>query len=401
MKKVLIITYHFPPEGGAPVQRITKFVKYLPESGYQPYVLTARHRIRTVDPSLLRDVPDQIPVYKARDWGSYAPYEIRKLFKRFFQPDNSVFWMKGAIKLGIQLVREHGIDVIFSTSPPHSVQLAAKAIAQTSGRPWIADFRDEWTGNPLFLKKPYVEKNREWEKQVLDACSGITTICGKARDNFGRTAESGKIHVVRNGFDPDDFKGIEPDPSKNGPLEIVYCGRLNQLHSPKPFFSMLSRLCEKGELEPGRIKITIIGNTRPGPWCAQFPVLKNILDFTGYLPHDKCIQAMGRAGALLLLATSMNSTEMFPAKMYEYFRLKKPVYALISFPGELSTMLTDYGNAYIGLEEDQASIEAAFRQLLHDHMAGIPGKPVSEDLINGFNRKEQARQLAGILDSLI
>jgi len=398
MKKVLIVTYHFPPDGGAAVQRVLKFVKYLLKFGYLPFVLTAKYAYKNPDITLLDEIPLNIQIFKTEDWGMKIPFEIRKIFKKYFSPDKQSLWKYTSIKKGIDIVQKENIDLIFSTSPPHSVHLVAKEISQSTKVPWIADFRDEWTMNSLFYKTKFQDYQHELENSVLLNCSAITTITHKAKSNFKIKCDESKIHVIKNGFDPEDFKDISSSKIRENKIVISYCGRLNKLHSPKPFFRMLKTLKSNGDIHSSFLSVNIIGSIENKKWLKNFQELDDIVQFIPYQTHKKCIEMMSQSSVLLLLATEMNITEFIPAKMFEYFYLKKAIYSIVSFPGELSNTLQQYGNSYIGYESDPDSIETSFNKLLYEGKNNNLEKPVSNEFMEQFNREILTKQLAEVFN---
>ena len=172
MKKVLIITYYWPPLGGAGVQRVLKFAKYLPEFGWQPIVLTVENGdAPVIDKSLFTDIPKECKIYKTK---AFQPYNIYKKFTskpadekipsdvlikknnslkeklsnwirlNVFLPDAKVGWIPFAFKEGLKIINKENIALIFSSSPPHTVQLIAKKLAKKTGLKLIADLRDPW-----------------------------------------------------------------------------------------------------------------------------------------------------------------------------------------------------------------------------------------------------------------
>ena len=162
MKKILFIAYNFPPEGGPAVQRVSKFIKYLHQFDYRVIVLTSNHKYSIVDETLLKDIPEDTVVHKSLDYGNYVPGDIRnKFLKNYFVPDKQVFWKKSALKKVKEIIRNNDIDVIISTSPPHSAHLIGLEIKKKYNIPLIVDFRDEWTMNPSFADFHNKSKNRD------------------------------------------------------------------------------------------------------------------------------------------------------------------------------------------------------------------------------------------------
>ncbi|MCB0729440.1 MAG: glycosyltransferase [Ignavibacteriae bacterium] len=393
MIRLLIVTYNFPPEGGPAVQRISKFIKYLAQFDTKIFVLTASKKIKIKDESLLADVKN-CTVISSADYGKYFPGELKKIFWKYFIPDKSNLWKISAVKKGIKIVKKENVDLIISTSPPHSTHLIAGKIAKQTKTKWITDFRDEWIDNSLFVKSKLKEKQKHMEISVLKNCNHIITVTNKAKNNFARRIESSKISVIENGFDEDDFNEISlSDKNDVKKLVISYSGRFNELHSPKVFFTAMSQLIIENKIDTENLSVNIIGNIENKKWLNNFPNLNSVVTFINYLPHKQMLNELGKADVLLLLATNMNSTEFFPAKMFEYFRLRKPIFAVVSSKGELSNLLSEYGNSLMFLEADIEKIKSGLLNLLKKKKEEINKVKVSEEFLERFNRKNQAFKL--------
>ncbi|UCE18469.1 MAG: glycosyltransferase [Gemmatimonadota bacterium] len=402
MKKVLILAYHFPPEGGPAVQRVLKFVKYLPRYDYCPLVLSAKHPLKTIDPTLVDDIPAQTSLFQAKDWGAYVPHDIKKFIKRMYIPDNQAMWKYTAVKKGIEIISRESVPLLFSSSPPHSVQVIAKEIAQRTGVPWIADFRDEWTFDPNFHSSSFKKTQAEMEREVLHECSAITTVQNNARENFCKTTDRKKIFVIRNGFDPDDFGAIEHRTQMNPErLILAYSGRFTVKSSPESFFQALDSVCNHDHTIKQLIGIRIIGKSGNKEWIKKYPILHEIAEFIPYQPHKKCLSMLNQADALLLLANNLKHADVLPAKMYEYFYLKKPIFAVTSYPGELTSLLKEYGNAYIGYDTNIKTIEDSILKLLSDWQNDTMRESVTGNFVNRFHRERLTQYLAALFDRVI
>ncbi|MFZ1291952.1 MAG: glycosyltransferase family 4 protein [Melioribacteraceae bacterium] len=399
---ILIIAYNFPPEGGPAVQRISKFVKYLNQFGAKVFVLTAAKKNKIIDNSLLVDV-QKSKIFKSYDLGDFISGDLKKIFKNIFIPDKSALWKLTAIKKGLKIIKEQKIDLIFSTSPPHSTQIIAEIISLKSGIKWIADFRDEWVDNSLFHKTNLKEEEKKIEQRILNNCSYITTITYKAKQNFSQRISSDKISVIRNGYDEDDFKHIDFTQTKNGSkkLLITYAGRLNELHSPSNLFKALSILFKSNKINSQKISVNFIGGSGNEKWLKEFPELNEIVNFVQYLPHDKMLIRLNEANVHLLLATNMNTTELFPAKMFEYFRLRKTVFAIVSAEGELTEALTKYGNSYIAIDSNNEQIQNNILKILADYESNNLAKTGNENFVQSFERKKQAEQLYELFQKIL
>ena len=256
MKKVLIITYYWPPSGGAGVQRWLKFVKYLHEFGWEPIVYTPENpEAPAIDNSLLKDIPANLIVLKTKIW---EPYNLYKSFigqkkedkinagfltekkkpglaekisvwirGNWFIPDARKFWIKPSVEFLSEYLKKNSVDAIVSTGPPHSMHLIALGLKEKlnnmpsgSQVPWLADFRDPWTNidfyDKLMLTKSSDEKHRQLEKEVLKNADSVVAVGWKMAEDFKKIVDR-NIEVITNGYDEDDFP-ISPLPVRQAGL---------------------------------------------------------------------------------------------------------------------------------------------------------------------------------------
>ncbi|KAA3658784.1 MAG: glycosyltransferase [Calditrichaeota bacterium] len=401
MKKVLILSYHFPPEGGVAVQRVLKFVKYLPMFGYQPIVLTALHPIKKFDPDALRGVPAQLKIYKTRDLPAYMPGEIRKVMRKKCVPDKHIFWKWTAVRKGIQLVKKHNIQLVFSTSPPHSVQLIAQEIAQRTNIKHVADFRDEWSGDLNFYKLPNTARQLELESKICEESAAIITLLDSARRNFASKTNIRKIFTIPNGYDASDFSKGDNQNRSDTKLRMTYCGRFSNKASPEAFLRALDETIRQDSSIRQLVQLQIVGPTGNKSWFKPYPELKKICDFVPFQPYKKSLDLMDQADVLLLFASNEGNKEGIPAKTFEYFYLRKPVLLVVNSPGELSKLVQTYSNAYIGFKSPKESITGQIQKLVTEWKNGKHNKPVDDVFVNQFDRKKQTQALAQIFDHIL
>lgn len=396
--KILFISYNFPPEGGPAVQRVSKFIKYLNKLDIKTYVLTAQKKLRIKDESLLKDI-EGCQVYRTKDYSSLVRGEFKKFLKSYLIPDKNRLWALTAVKKGIELVKNEEIDVIISTSPPHSTHIVAQKIAAKTNIRWLIDFRDEWSNNSTFFKFPNQSKQKELESEVLTKCDHVITVTKTAKNNFEKLIDEDKISVIYNGYDEADFENVQitNDYSNNLPHKIMYAGRLNELHSPKNFFKALSELKENKLIDENKVSIEIIGSDQNKKWLNGSPELKEIVNFRSYLPHDELLNHLVKADSLLLLGTNMNETEFIPAKVYEYFRLNKKIVGIISSKGELWNMLQTYGNSYLALNKDINNIKKEILNLINHKNNN---SKFNRDFINIYSRENQTEKLCTLLKNI-
>ena len=211
-----------------------------------------------------------------------------------------------------------------------------------------------------------------------------------------------KITVIQNGFDPEDFKQIKNN-KQSPPKKIIikYCGRFNTLHSPKILFSGFSELLKNTSGIKTKLQFDIIGNIENKKHMNNFPELKDMVKFHPYQQHQECINQMSKATMLILLATNTSSTEFIPAKVYEYFALKKPIFAILSSHGELSKLLTDYSNSYIYYEDNREPLAVLIKKIIKDWEDNNLNKPVQDAFINQHSRKFQTQKLSTLFSNIL
>ena len=361
MKKVLIITYYWPPTGGAGVQRWLKFSKYFREFNWEPIIYTPSNPDFPInDDTLLKDIPKNLTVLKTQ---ITEPYDIyRKIMRKkktetvnqgflsegkensmlqsamiwvrgnFFIPDARKFWIKPSITYLSDYIKKNKIDAIISTGPPHSMHLIALGLHSSFNIPWIADFRDPWTQidfySQLKLSSYADNKHKKLENSVLTKASKVVTIspsCGTDLEKLGNR----KVDVITNGFDVDDFLFD----SNLKPLEgfmFHHIGALNKDRNPYTLWKVLGELCKEN---PEFKKDLIIKFTGKTDAIAFDDLKKNgILDNvqkTDYLPHSEVVKLMTQSPILLLaLNNTPNNAGVLSGKLFEYLAAKRPIFGI-------------------------------------------------------------------------
>ena len=271
MKKVLIITYYWPPAGGSGVQRWLKFSKYLPENGWKPIIYTPDSPSFDVkDVDLLSDIHPEVEICKSSIWEPSSLKE--KIFGKsessnagiiqdkssarnqilnwirgnIFIPDPKVYWVKPSIKFLSKKIQEDEITHIVSTGPPHSMHLIALGLKKRlPNLKWIADFRDPWSELDLLedfkLSQKSRNKYQELERQVLKSADITLTVSETWLKSFKRLGSS-NVELITNGFDEEDFEVID---KKNNKFIIGHFGLLNHLRNPKNLWKALNDICEE------------------------------------------------------------------------------------------------------------------------------------------------------------
>jgi len=210
MKRVLFIAYYIPPAGGAGVQRSTKFIKYLPDFGWQPVVLTVSpDKYRLHDPSLLADIHPDSDIHRTSTWlpPTWIPWRVRNWFARWFLlTDENLGWYPFAVKQGKDILNKYKIDAIYSTSPPHACHIVASALKTHSNHPWIADFRDPWIGNFSRHQPTPIHRRLDTrlESQVINRADQILVVSPIMREDIQARyphLDQEQVNLLENGFD--------------------------------------------------------------------------------------------------------------------------------------------------------------------------------------------------------
>ena len=423
MKKVLIITYYWPPAGGSGVQRWLKFSKYLPQNGWKPYIFTPDSPSFDVkDEDLISDIHIETEVWTTPIW---EPYSLKdKLFGKsessnagiiqdkysvknkimnwvrgnIFIPDPKVFWVKPSIKLLTKKIKEEGITHVVSTGPPHSMHLIALGLKkQNSDLKWISDFRDPWSEldllNEFHLTKKSKQKYRKLEKEVLQNADVTLTVSETWVESFKRLG-SNNVKLITNGFDVDDFEVRERE---NDKFIIGHFGLLNHLRNPKNLWKTLHDLCDENPDFNIKLEIRLSGNidTEVLQNITQYFHLKNKVEVLGYLSHKEVLREYNESSVLLLLLfNSESGIGNYPGKIFEYFAAKRPILGFGPKESDTQKLMekTESGNYHyyedVNLKENIISLFENKEEF------------VVSDEINNFTRKKLTKQLSVLLNKM-
>lgn len=443
MNKVLIISFYFPPLNISGVYRTLKFVKYLPENGWQPIVLTCKNPGPWPrDESLLNEIRPEIKIYKARHinirgllaWLSgighaisrrqnarNAPSAVRaqprksrfsffaKIVDSIFIPDQSITWLPSALVKAIRLCMREKINVIYTTSPPHSVHLIGYVISKLRRVRWVADFRDPWLDNVNRLEHIYISPARarletQLEKAVVTSANCVIANTFINRAVFVKrysTSVRQKFHVIHNGFDKDDLQRIELDDRPHDKMRLGYAGHVYD-GMGENFFTVLRKMLGNGQDWASKIEVNLIGwqGNEFAKQLAQEKELSRILVFGGRLPQRDALQKLMQCDVLLYFGyPSEKAAGWVPSKLFDYFLLCKPILAVVS-PGEAMEIIRWAKLGTIVSPYDATNIESAllsFYERFRCHKLTVDPDP---ELLSRFERKNQARHLAKLFNQI-
>lgn len=434
MKRVLIITYYWPPSGGSGVQRWLKMSKYLPEYGWQPVIYTAENAEYPVeDPSLEKDVCPEAEVIRrpiAEPYNFYKKFlGIKKDQKvktsfidesgehkgwkerlsvwirgNFFIPDARCWWINPSVKYLKAYLKDHPVDALISTGPPHSMHLIAMKLKEALGLPWIADFRDPWTEidyfKELHLSRWADRKHHRLERQVLTKADKVVTV---APDGAQRLEHLGAKDVVTvfNGFDRDDDAIVDLKPSDK--FTVTYLGVLSKIQSPEHLWEALSELTKENDRFAHDLKINIIGQIdKTVVQAITSQGLDNRVEYTPYIPHSE-VSAVHRASSLLLLLLMPDDEPrakgLLTGKLFEYLASGRPILCIGPEDGDAAHIIeeTHAGQtvSFSNKEKIKLVIEGFYREYLEN---GLPFNENKE--IEKYSRKAQTEKYVNLLSAL-
>lgn len=428
LKKILIITYYWPPAGGPGVQRWLKFAKYLPEYGWKPVIYTPENpSYPLTDESLIKEVPKNIEIVKTKIWEPYQWAEklnkSNKKFKagqfdvgknqswksrlsiwvrgNFFIPDARVFWVKPSVTFLEQYLKENKIDVVVTSGPPHSLHLIGLNLKkQLPDIKWIADFRDPWTEisyyKHLKLTRRSDNKHRRLESEVFKNADITLATSYTDAENFRKNGANAVC--ITNGFDETDaqtkFLNAAVTEEK---FTLSYIGVLEQLRNPENLWQALNDLvrtnadfAENFMLKfAGRIDDKILS-------FLENSGLKNHILNLGYLSHDKAVEEMEKSSLLLITNFPNESSKgIIPGKIFEYLATGKQIISFGPCEADVSTILneTKAGKhfGYHNAETVKAFILEKFELWRNHSLTG------TNQNIDQFSRRNLTKQLAEIL----
>ncbi|NLG89510.1 MAG: glycosyltransferase family 4 protein [Clostridiaceae bacterium] len=413
MRKVLMIAHQFPPIGGSGVQRTVKFVKYLPEFGYTCIVLTRQAKnVQLTDDTLYLDIPAETVIYRTKAWDLsewFFPLNLAGKFirRRILIPDGERLWERFSVRKAKQIVKDENIKILYSTSQPFSTHLLALEIKKEYPEiPWVADFRDEWTNNAFVKAYNYnpvrIGIEKRMERRVFEMADAVVINTPFMRDNSVRdNPDLGyKFHVIPNGFDKEDFEGID-EGEPNDKFTLTYTGLIYGNTSPETVFKAISALLDENKLDREKIKLRFVGRFKESKliqMAKEHGVLE-ILEITPYQSHKESVKKLMMSDALLLLL-GKGTDAIYTGKLMEYINTGKPILASVPAKGAAAALVTETGTGFVADCDDVETTARHIQTLYDSWLAGK--KPISpnKELISRFERRELTKELAEVFNSL-
>ncbi len=425
MKKVLIITYYWPPAGGPGVQRWLKFSKFLPENGIQPIILTVDPEYATypiIDESLEKEVAEDIVVHRTRTREFFAAYKkatsrkqvpysgfasedskpgFKEKAARFvrgnlFFPDPRKGWKKFAVARALELIKSENIETVITTGPPHSTHLIGLELKMQPGLKWLADFRDPWTDiyyyNDFYPLAITRSLETAMEMKVLRNADLITTASpGFAKLLAEKLKDDSKLLPVTNGYDGDDIE-VEKSATPSNKIVITYTGTVTIKYPLQTLIDAISQL----EVDHQKnITLNVVGKLDEGceallksdSLCAQ-------VNMPGYVSHSEVMGYLNSSTHVLLLIPMLKGNEgIIPAKLFEYIGSGKSIIGIGPLPSDAATIIDENGFGRFFTPDQITELKSWLRKadsVEHQVESGIREK---------FSRKHLTTKLAEAIKS--
>src|SRR5690606_14505760 len=346
-KRVLIITYYWPPSAGSGVQRWLKFAKYLPEYGWEPVIFTPENPdFELKDESLFQEVSKDTEVLKFPIWEPYSIFRSIKatpvkdpgvilentrksitdklaiwMRANLLVPDPRVFWVKPSVEFILSMIEKNNIKAVLTTGPPHSLRLIGRHVKRKTGLPWLAAFRDPWSTWECLHTLPMIKPGRNWHHQlelsVVKEADAVVAISPTFQPELERIGKR-KVNLITNGFDSADLPDFLGRPPDTDAFHVVYTGIIDAIRNPIPFMEAFKNAFSSNKK---KVKLTFVGRVseQVQQYVREDTWLRSHVDFPGYLSHQEVFTYYRQASLLLLILTNTkNAKGNIPGKLFEY-----------------------------------------------------------------------------------
>ncbi len=412
MKRALFIAYHFPPLAGGGTFRSLKFVKYLPEFGWLPTVISTKtSNYWAYDPGLLDEIPRDVEVIRTTEIDPFylqwllskmsAPALYDIIRDRYLMPDEKIGWVPSALRQAKRQLRQRHYDLVFSSSPTPCAHRIAMQLKRRFRLPWVADYRDQWTTNPEY---PYKNTRRALRESALEnkmnslADKIISVTQGNLDDLYRQRVPATKLALIYNGFDGDIQASGAPE--KSDKLVISYTGTFYGDRNPHNLLKALCRLLREQPMIGDELKILFYGKSDfdiPGFRRANH--LEKMVEWQASVPLHELTPVYASSHVFLLIIPE-NEPNILTSKLFDYLRFQKPVLALVP-DGEARHILERSGLGYFAPPDSVDLIKAQLLRIYQQWKSGQLNPAPNSTYIEQFHRKNLTRQLVEIFESLL
>lgn len=425
MKKVLVITYYWPPAGGPGVQRWLKFISYLRDFGMEPFLYIPENPHYPVeDNTLLAQVPENVRTYSLKisepmQWaGRFLKKDVKRISSgvitaekqgllervllwvrgNFFIPDARVLWVKPSVTYLGELLERETIDMLITTGPPHSLHLIGLALKKKYGIKWVADFRDPWTSigyhDKLKLGRSARKKHRQLERMVLNAADKVIVTSMTTASEFGQITKK-PIVVVTNGYDPNIY-AVDPPPVEPG-FVISHIGSMLSGRNPVALWHVLGEMIAENVRFREQFCLRLVGVVSPDVLQSLKKYgLEPYLEQVAYVAHSEAVRYQQTSQLLLLVEIDSEDTRgILPGKLFEYIAARRPILAIGPAGWEAGDIIRETGAGAVFNHQDtdkiREELNSWFRQFMEGTLKHNGGN------IEKYSRRELTRKLASEL----
>ncbi len=432
-KTVLILSYYWPPSSGSGVQRWLKFVKYLPQMGWKPVVITPENGTAPYyDSSLQQEVPEEAEVIFTGTWEPFALYNLlqgkkknetipvgmmgikdsKSWFQRLatwlrgnvFVPDGRMGWYPFAAKAALNYLKKHPVDLIVTTGPPHSVHLAGLTIKKKTGIPWVADFRDPWHGiyyNASLKRTAWAnKKDQRLENEVLQNADVITVVSDGMREMYaGKTK---RIEVVLNGFDTDDM--APPYHEATTHFSLVHVGNFFPYMNVPDLWDAVQELTQENSAFKHDFKLRFTG-------LLDAKVLQQLTEnqldehlvLTGSVKHSEATAIQSKANLLLFVIPNTKDNKLVvTGKIFEYLASGSEIVSIGNVESNVANILSKAGRSPMLTYTNKAAFKT---QIMEAYAVWKANKQISPKLdptaAEPYSRKSLTLEMSQVFDSLL
>ena len=415
-KKILLLAYYFfSPQVGWCI-RVQKFAKYVPEFGFEPYILTVKMGEEfLLEPGIshvyyTKSIDQQIPSKNQKQQRNRTLtrllwkwlYPLKNLF---LLPDRFILWAPNALIKGREIIRKNNIRLIFATCPPYSTALISAALSRICKVPLLIDFRDDWFGTAVYLNKP-IWRRRFERLLMLNAmkqANSIIVVTERSRKLFESLGQniSKKLIVIPNGYDEEDFEELQPKSHSNqGPMRLVHLGNLPETRSVIPLWEAFAELLNESPELCGEIKIIQYGMVAKSYIeKIQQLNLKEHIEFNPTISHKESLQVMVEADCLLCVPDQKTPTAI-PGKLYEYLRAGPPIF-FIGEEGAARDLFVKFREQWIASSDDVEDIKDTLKMLYASYKKGELNNFANISDIQSYNRRKLTMYLSVLLSEVI
>ena len=434
MKKVLIISYYWPPSGGISVLRSLKIAKHLRQFGWEPVIFTPENAdYSTLDNNNFKDIPEGIEILKIP---TLEPFKLFKLVtglkkesnlnnvlsahdkemgfmykfsvwvrSNFFIPDARAMWIKPSVKYLTKYVAENKIDAIFTDGPPHTNTRIATLLKQKTGIPWLSDYQDPWSQvdyfQELILTDWGLKKHLKQEQEAFQAADKTTIVSPTWKKDLEEIGAK-NVDVIYWGYDPEDYSDITINQEIASKFSILHAGVMGFDRNPKMFFQAISELKNEVPGFDNDFQLILLGQVDHSvKQTIDEYQISDLVKYTGNVIRKEALNQIFSAKILLLLLNQQsNAMGRVPGKLFEYLASKRPILNFGPNNNDVSKLLTK-ANAGVNFEyEDVSSIKKYLATKYEEFKSGDLNKDMNSS-IEEYTHQNLTSRIASYLNEIV